>query len=76
LELDERLDCVVHLARYAGDFALGRFRASDSLVIESRAHRNLVFVVEEHGRPRGRCGFDWVIDPIDGTTVRFRGIPH
>ena len=30
---------------------------------------------EEHGAKPGRSGFDWVIDPIDGTTNFVNGIP-
>ncbi|SHF26532.1 myo-inositol-1(or 4)-monophosphatase [Ruegeria intermedia] len=32
-------------------------------------------VGEEHGRTPGTSGFDWVIDPIDGTTNFVNGIP-
>jgi myo-inositol-1(or 4)-monophosphatase len=31
---------------------------------------------EEHGRKHGTSGFDWVIDPIDGTANFVRGIPQ
>ena len=30
---------------------------------------------EEHGAVAGESGFDWVIDPIDGTTNFVNGIP-
>jgi myo-inositol-1(or 4)-monophosphatase len=33
-------------------------------------------VGEEHGRKHGTTGFDWVIDPIDGTANFVRGIPQ
>jgi myo-inositol-1(or 4)-monophosphatase len=33
-------------------------------------------VGEEHGREHGTSGFDWVIDPIDGTANFVRGIPQ
>ncbi|MEL6202887.1 MAG: inositol monophosphatase [Pseudomonadota bacterium] len=33
-------------------------------------------VGEEHGRQRGTTGFDWIIDPIDGTANFVSGIPH
>jgi myo-inositol-1(or 4)-monophosphatase len=32
-------------------------------------------VGEEHAPTRGKSGFDWVIDPIDGTANFVRGIP-
>jgi myo-inositol-1(or 4)-monophosphatase len=99
ISLDDRLTFAVDLARKAGDFALSRFRALDTLVIESKGHQDLVsdadratetlirdaiaarwpddgIVGEEHGRKFGTTGFDWVIDPIDGTANFVRGIPH
>ncbi len=99
MQLGDRLDFAIALAREAGAFALGRFRALDELVIESKGHQDLVsdadratetlirraivarwpddgIVGEEHGRLRGTSGFDWVIDPIDGTANFVRGIPH
>jgi myo-inositol-1(or 4)-monophosphatase len=33
-------------------------------------------VGEEHARVHGSTGFDWVIDPIDGTANFLAGIPH
>ena len=33
-------------------------------------------VGEEHGRKFGTSGYDWVIDPIDGTANFVRGIPQ
>ncbi|MEO0542927.1 MAG: inositol monophosphatase family protein [Pseudomonadota bacterium] len=33
-------------------------------------------VGEEHGRKLGSSGFDWIIDPIDGTANFVSGIPH
>ncbi|MGJ8569380.1 MAG: inositol monophosphatase family protein [Hoeflea sp.] len=33
-------------------------------------------VGEEHGRKHGTSGFDWVVDPIDGTANFVRGIPQ
>ena len=99
ISLDDRLTFATDLARRAGEFALSRFRAIDTLVIESKGHQDLVsdadratetlirdaiaarwpddgIVGEEHGRKYGTTGFDWVIDPIDGTANFVRGIPH
>lgn len=33
-------------------------------------------VGEEHGRKTGTSGYDWVIDPIDGTANFVRGLPQ
>ncbi|MBX3529039.1 MAG: inositol monophosphatase family protein [Rhizobiaceae bacterium] len=39
------------------------------------AYPNDGVVGEEHAPTRGKSGFDWVIDPIDGTANFVRGIP-
>ncbi len=96
---NERLAFSRDLATAAGAFAHEKFRALDSLTIESKGHHDIVseadrqtetlirdaiearwpddgIVGEEHGRKHGTSGFDWVIDPIDGTANYLAGIPH
>lgn len=53
-------------------------RATETLIREAIAARwpDDGIVGEEHGRVHGTTGFDWVIDPIDGTANFVRGIPH
>jgi len=34
------------------------------------------FLGEEYGETKGRSGFDWVIDPIDGTAPFLHGMPN
>jgi myo-inositol-1(or 4)-monophosphatase len=53
-------------------------RATETLIRRAIAARwpDDGIVGEEHGRLRGTSGFDWVIDPIDGTANFVRGIPH
>ena len=95
----ERLEFSRMIAGEAGAFALAKFRALDSLVIESKGYHDVVseadrltemlirdaigkrwpddgIVGEEHGRKHGTSGYDWVIDPIDGTANYLAGIPH
>ena len=53
-------------------------RATESLIREAIAERwpGDGIVGEEHARVHGSTGFDWVIDPIDGTANYVSGIPH
>ncbi len=99
MNLDTRLAFATELADKAGQFAHEKFKALDTLTIESKGHHDLVseadrdtetlirnaileaypddgIVGEEHGRKHGTSGFDWIIDPIDGTANYLGGIPH
>ncbi|ROU03640.1 inositol monophosphatase family protein [Histidinibacterium lentulum] len=53
-------------------------RATETLVRAALARRwpEDGIVGEEHARVHGTSGFDWVIDPIDGTANFVSGIPH
>ena len=53
-------------------------RATEQLVREAIAARwpDDGIVGEEYARVTGTSGFDWVIDPIDGTANYVAGIPH
>jgi myo-inositol-1(or 4)-monophosphatase len=53
-------------------------RATETLVREALARRwpDDGIVGEEHARVHGTSGYDWVIDPIDGTANFVAGIPH
>lgn len=53
-------------------------RATETLVREAIADRwpDDGIVGEEHAPVTGASGFDWVIDPIDGTANFVAGIPH
>ena len=55
----------------------GRPRKSEQLIVDlllsSRPHDGIVG--EEGGERQGTSGIEWVIDPIDGTTNFFYGIP-
>lgn len=53
-------------------------RAVERLIRERVAARfaDDGFLGEEYGLTPGRSGFDWVIDPIDGTSPFLHGIPN
>ncbi|MEG3638372.1 inositol monophosphatase family protein [Magnetococcus sp. PR-3] len=42
----------------------------------SRGYPQYGFLAEESGSQRGQAEYQWIIDPIDGTTNFVRGIPH
>ena len=53
-------------------------RDTETLIREAIARRwpDDGIVGEEHGRVVGTSGYDWVVDPIDGTANFVRGIPQ
>lgn len=53
-------------------------RAVEALIREtvSRTFPDDGFLGEEYGETPGRSGFDWVIDPIDGTSPFLHGMPN
>jgi myo-inositol-1(or 4)-monophosphatase len=53
-------------------------RAVEALIRETvtRAFPDDGFLGEEYGETPGRSGFDWVIDPIDGTSPFLHGMPN
>jgi len=59
------------------DYVTNVDRAAEQLIIEtiSSAYPDHSFLGEESGES-GESDFQWVIDPIDGTTNFIRKIPH
>jgi histidinol-phosphatase len=97
LEVSERLNFAVEIARAAGDLTLKYFRHHD-LKVERKADTSPVTIAdrsaeellrerigkrfpndaiigEELGISEGRSGYQWVLDPIDGTKSFIHGIP-
>jgi myo-inositol-1(or 4)-monophosphatase len=72
------LDDLVIEAKGHQDLVSDADRATETLIRDEIAARwpDDGIVGEEHGRVHGTTGFDWVIDPIDGTANFVRGIPH
>lgn len=72
------LDDLVIEAKGHQDLVSDADRATETLIRDAIAARwpDDGIVGEEHGRRPGSTGFDWVIDPIDGTANFVRGIPH
>jgi myo-inositol-1(or 4)-monophosphatase len=72
------LDDLVIESKGHQDLVSDADRATETLIREAIAVRwpDDGIVGEEHGRKHGTTGFDWVIDPIDGTANFVRGLPH
>ena len=72
------LDDLVIEAKGHQDLVSDADRDTETLIRDAldAAYPDDGIVGEEHGRVHGTTGFDWVIDPIDGTANFVRGIPH
>ncbi len=61
-----------------GDFVTKTDRKVEKIIIEEleKARPNYGFIAEESGQNKNDSEFNWVIDPIDGTSNFMHGIPH
>ena len=61
-----------------GDFVTKTDRKVEKIIIEEleKARPNYGFIAEESGQSKNDSEFNWVIDPIDGTSNFMHGIPH
>ena len=61
-----------------GEFVTKTDKKVESIIIEEleKARPNYGFIAEESGQNINESEFNWVIDPIDGTSNFMHGIPH
>ena len=61
-----------------GDFVTKTDKKVEKIIIEDleKARPNYGFIAEETGEKKTDSEFNWVIDPIDGTSNFMHGIPH
>ena len=61
-----------------GDFVTKTDKKVEKIIIEEleKARPNYGFIAEETGEKQSDSEFNWVIDPIDGTSNFMHGIPH
>lgn len=76
----ERVD-LVHIEQKAqNDFVTDVDRAAEAQIIKvlRKAYPDHAFIGEEGGNVQGskNSDFEWIIDPLDGTTNFTRGLPH
>jgi myo-inositol-1(or 4)-monophosphatase len=73
----ERVDQLQIQAKTRNDFVSEVDRAAEDAIIQELKSKypNHAFLAEESG-PRGRSDFEWIIDPLDGTTNYLHGFPQ
>ena len=61
-----------------GDFVTKTDKKVEKIIIEEleKARPKYGFIAEESGEKKNESEFNWVIDPIDGTSNFIHGIPH
>ena len=61
-----------------GDFVTKTDKKVERIIIEEleKARPKYGFIAEESGERKNESEFNWVIDPIDGTSNFMHGIPH
>ena len=61
-----------------GDFVTKTDKKVEKIIIEEleKARPKYGFIAEESGEKKNESEFNWVIDPIDGTSNFMHGIPH
>lgn len=77
----ERLDVISVNEKDAKDYVTEVDRAAEQTIINAlrKAYPNHGFLGEEGGQKEGSsdgADYQWIIDPLDGTTNFVRGVPH
>ncbi|NLJ12504.1 inositol monophosphatase family protein [Denitrificimonas caeni] len=77
----ERLDTISIGEKDAKDYVTEIDRAAEQVIITAilKAHPDHGIHAEESGRIAGTgegADYEWIIDPLDGTTNFIRGVPH
>lgn len=73
----DRFDTFTVSEKSTNDFVTDIDRIAERRIIDTirRSHPDHAFLAEESGA-HGRNEFEWVIDPLDGTTNFVHGFPH
>ena len=73
----DRFDTFTVSEKSTNDFVTDIDRIAERRIIDTirRSHPDHAFLAEESGA-HGRNDFEWVIDPLDGTTNFVHGFPH
>lgn len=77
----ERLDTISISEKDAKDYVTEIDRAAEQVIITAilKAHPDHGINAEESGRIAGKdqgADYEWIIDPLDGTTNFIHGVPH
>ena len=73
----DRFDVFAVTEKATNDFVTEIDRAAERRIIDTiqRSYPDHAFLAEESGS-QGRSDFEWIIDPLDGTTNFVHGFPH
>ena len=73
----DRFDAFVVTEKAANDYVTEIDRVAERRIIDTirKSHPDHAFLAEESGS-LGRHEFEWIIDPLDGTTNFVHGFPH
>ena len=73
----DRFDAFTVSEKATNDFVTEIDRVAERRIIDTirRSHPDHAFLAEESGA-WGRSDFEWIIDPLDGTTNFVHGFPH
>ena len=73
----DRFDAFAVSEKAANDYVTEIDRVAERRIIDTirRSHPDHAFLAEESGA-HGRHDFEWIIDPLDGTTNFVHGFPH
>ncbi|WP_026958914.1 inositol-1-monophosphatase [Aliagarivorans taiwanensis] len=75
----EQLDKVETMAKSANDYVTNVDKAAEQAIIETilKSYPDHSIIAEESGMVEGKDNdYQWIIDPLDGTTNFIKGIPH
>lgn len=77
LRYSNRLDAIAVETKERNDFVSEVDRAAEQAIIQRirRAYPRHAILAEESGH-QGGGEFEWIVDPLDGTTNYLHGIPH
>jgi myo-inositol-1(or 4)-monophosphatase len=73
----ERLDTVTAQSKGTDDFVTSTDKQAEAFIIDiiHKAYPHHAILAEESGKQDGH-DFEWIIDPLDGTTNFMHGFPH
>lgn len=73
----DRLDSLQVQVKRHNDFVTEIDRQAEDAIIETirKAHPDHAILAEESGHHRSRSDYEWIVDPLDGTTNYLHGFP-
>jgi len=74
----DRIDSLHIETKDINDFVSEVDRNAEKIIIDTlkKAYPDHGFLGEESGYSEGSAEYEWIIDPLDGTTNFLYGIPH